>query len=66
MKTKPAHKPHRPLRRRLGAMCVTRKVRVEFEQDGHTVVKESTIALKAGDQRTLEVGAEEERVAAAR
>jgi len=39
------------------------KVRIEFEQDGEQVVKESTIALKAGDQRTLEVGTDVERVA---
>lgn len=46
MKTKPAHKPHRPLRRRLGAMCVTRKVRVEFDVRRSTVrISELTIDL---------------------
>lgn len=42
------------------------KVRIEFEQDGETVVKESTIALKAGDSRTLEVGVDADRVASKR
>lgn len=46
MKPKPAHKTHRPLRRRLGAMCSTRRVRVEFDVRRSTVrISELTIDL---------------------
>jgi len=46
MKTKPAHKPHRPLRRRLGAMCATRKVRVEYDVRRSTVrISELTLDM---------------------
>jgi len=46
MKTKPAHKPHRTLRRRLGAMCDTRKVRVEYDVRRSTVrISELTLDM---------------------
>lgn len=46
MKTKPAYKPHRPLRRRLGAMCDTRKVRVEYDVRRSTVrISELTLDM---------------------
>lgn len=46
MKPNTHHKPHRPLRRRLGAMCSTRRARVEFDVRRSTVrISELTIDL---------------------
>jgi uncharacterized protein (TIGR03000 family) len=38
-------------------------VRVEFEQDGHTVTQEKTISLKAGESQELNFPTEVEKVA---
>lgn len=46
MKPNTNHKPAHPLRRRLGAMCDTRKVRVEFDVRRSTVrISELTLDM---------------------